>query len=378
MSDISPNLALPYLAAAQTQKHVTLNESLRALDPLVQLVVQDHEVAMPPASPAEGDAWVIAAGGTDAWSARDGEIAAFMDGAWEFHQPRQGWRAWSLAADGLIVFDGAVWTPVTAEAGESVERLAIATQPDAENPFAARLPNALFTCVEAAEGGSGDVRIKLNRETASDTASVLFQTGFAGRAEFGLIGNDAFTLKTSADGTGFVDAVAISTATGHVGIGETPSATDPLAIRKDQAGATQFTVSNYDADSGASSTLRLNAANGHYFNFRLYGSGSLYAYSSATMIMGTYAARPLYLRTDTQDRMTIHTDGRVSLATPTASAQLSVDGAVRVGQSTSAGLPSASANGAGAILYVSGLAEGPALAISDGTSWRKLVLGAAI
>ncbi|MFP3701476.1 hypothetical protein SB758_38995, partial [Burkholderia sp. SIMBA_013] len=34
----------------------------------------------------------------------------------------------------------------------------------------------------------------------TDTASVLFQSGWSGRAEMGLAGNDGFSIKTSADG----------------------------------------------------------------------------------------------------------------------------------------------------------------------------------
>lgn len=41
MSDhSSPRLGLPYLAAGQLQKHVTLNESLARLDSLVQTQVR--------------------------------------------------------------------------------------------------------------------------------------------------------------------------------------------------------------------------------------------------------------------------------------------------------------------------------------------------
>ena len=36
---LSPNLNLPYIQAAQAQKHITHNEALRALDVLVQLCV---------------------------------------------------------------------------------------------------------------------------------------------------------------------------------------------------------------------------------------------------------------------------------------------------------------------------------------------------
>ena len=41
MSDATTNLLLPYILAAQAQKHVTHNEALRLLDGLVQLSVLD-------------------------------------------------------------------------------------------------------------------------------------------------------------------------------------------------------------------------------------------------------------------------------------------------------------------------------------------------
>lgn len=47
----SPNLKLPYLAAAPAQKHVTHNEALRMLDALVQVAVADRTRTLPPAAP---------------------------------------------------------------------------------------------------------------------------------------------------------------------------------------------------------------------------------------------------------------------------------------------------------------------------------------
>jgi hypothetical protein len=46
--DTSPNLQLTYLMAAQSQKHVTYNEAMRALDALVQQMVLDQDLADPP------------------------------------------------------------------------------------------------------------------------------------------------------------------------------------------------------------------------------------------------------------------------------------------------------------------------------------------
>jgi len=56
-------LALPLMAEAQAQKHVTHNEALLKLDALVQLSVRSRALADPPAAPVDGEAWIVAAGG---------------------------------------------------------------------------------------------------------------------------------------------------------------------------------------------------------------------------------------------------------------------------------------------------------------------------
>ena len=51
MSDTSARLGLPYLAAGQMQKHVTLNEALTRLDGLVQCSVTSRSLVTSRASP---------------------------------------------------------------------------------------------------------------------------------------------------------------------------------------------------------------------------------------------------------------------------------------------------------------------------------------
>jgi hypothetical protein len=104
--DDTPNLALPYLAPAQAQKHVTHNEALRMLDAVVQLSVVDRDLMTPPASPTEGERHIVAAGATGAWAGRDGQVAMWRDGAWGFSQPRPGWLAW-VAAESVVLVHGA-------------------------------------------------------------------------------------------------------------------------------------------------------------------------------------------------------------------------------------------------------------------------------
>ena len=67
--DQSARLGLPYLAAGQMQKHVTLNEALTRLDALVQLRVESLAIADPPGEPEDGRIYILpVGGGTGAWS----------------------------------------------------------------------------------------------------------------------------------------------------------------------------------------------------------------------------------------------------------------------------------------------------------------------
>ena len=59
MSTMSANLALPYLAPSQAQKHITHNEALRILDSVVQLAVVSQDQTAPPAQPQEGARYII-------------------------------------------------------------------------------------------------------------------------------------------------------------------------------------------------------------------------------------------------------------------------------------------------------------------------------
>lgn len=90
MSDQTANLALPYIAAAQAQKHVTHNEAIRRLDALVQLVLESATATAPPATPAEGGRWFVPSGASGAFAGQEGRIAAFEAGVFDFLDPRPG------------------------------------------------------------------------------------------------------------------------------------------------------------------------------------------------------------------------------------------------------------------------------------------------
>jgi hypothetical protein len=61
-------------------------------------------------------------------------------------------------------------------------------------------------------------QLQINKSAPGDNASILFQTAFAGRAEFGLTGDDDFHLKVSADGSAFNEAWIINRTTAEVSV----------------------------------------------------------------------------------------------------------------------------------------------------------------
>lgn len=213
----TPNLGLPFIDGSQAQKHVTHNEALRILDAAIQIGVLDLTLTTPPLSPSDGERYVVASGATGAWAGKDDAIATWQDGAWAFLTPKTGWCIWSAADESLFVFDGSAWQSAGGAASlDNVAQLGVNAAASAPNLLTVRSNDALFSAIDTADGGTGDVRLQVSKESSANTASVFFSNGFSGRAEFGLVGADTFKLKVSPDGSGWIEALDIDQDTGNV------------------------------------------------------------------------------------------------------------------------------------------------------------------
>jgi hypothetical protein len=210
----TPRLGLPEIAAAQAQKHITHNDALARLDVVVQMVVQDASRSVAPEGPADGHLHIVSTAATGAWQGKDHQIALWRDNGWTFLEPSAGWLCYDLETTALLAFDGAEWQSQSSGGlAAETDRLGIATTPDDINRLAVSSPAILQSAVNAADGGSGDARFIISKETIADNASVLFQTGFSGRAEFGLTGGDAFALKVSPDNSAWTNSFSIDPVT---------------------------------------------------------------------------------------------------------------------------------------------------------------------
>lgn len=208
--DQTSRLSLPFIMPQQAQKHVTHNEALQALDVLVQPAVESRAVTTPPVSPVLGDAYIVAAGATGAWAGHESEIAAFQAGAWLFYDPAPGWVVYAKAEQAMLVFDAGAWTALASNGSAGIPTLGVNTGADTTNRLAVASAASLFT-----HAGNGH-QLKLNKAAAGDTASLLYQTGYSGRAEIGLMGDNHWRLKVSADGSSWFNALTVDNTTGGV------------------------------------------------------------------------------------------------------------------------------------------------------------------
>ena len=214
--DQTPLLSLPYIQGGQAQKHVTHNEALERLDVLVQLTVEAMDGTTPPASPIEGQSWVIGTGATGAWASQVGDIAAWRGGGWVFVTPQTGWRLWDKANAALQIYDGTVWTSTGGSTSlQNVDGIGVNATSDANNRLAVSSPATLLN-----HEGAGH-QLKINKNAAPDTASLLYQSNWSGRAEMGLSGNDDFSIKVSDDGATFTEALRVDATTGTVEMPQT-------------------------------------------------------------------------------------------------------------------------------------------------------------
>ena len=117
MSDLqTPRLGLPYLAAAQAQKHVTLNTALSQLDALVQPIFESRVAVSQPESPVDGSIWCLPDGAAGAnWTGHEGDLARFEAGVWSFLPPKPGQVAFVRDEQRLVVFGDHGWISLVSE-----------------------------------------------------------------------------------------------------------------------------------------------------------------------------------------------------------------------------------------------------------------------
>ena len=253
------------------------------------------------------------------------------------------------------------------------------------------------------------MQAKINKHAISDTASLLYQTGYSGRAELGLAGDDDFHIKTSPDGAAWRDAIVLKAANGRIGL-NTAAPTAPLELHVDGSAVNASLISSDDfvlaKESGASSFAGIIASNtaaarmvfkgarargtlaapgavaAGDWTFSLLGAGYDGAATRGTagitfVVDGAVSAgavpQRIVLETGTAasrvERLRVNASGEVGIGkTAAAGVLLDVNGPVCIASYAVAGLPSAAQPGQ--LIHVSNESGGAVIAFSDGSNWR--------
>ena len=108
-----PNFGIPFgYDQGEGNWKAAFDAFLVKLDCIVQLSVIDKDLVTDPASPAEGDRYIIAGIG-GLWSPGTiNDIARFRAGSWEFFTPVTGWRSYVEDEAVTYVFDAGWNTPI--------------------------------------------------------------------------------------------------------------------------------------------------------------------------------------------------------------------------------------------------------------------------
>ncbi|WP_416356047.1 DUF2793 domain-containing protein [Aureimonas phyllosphaerae] len=258
----SPRLSLPLLMPQQAQRHLTLNDAFRLLDVLVQTAVVSDSLAVEPEDAGEGDLFILPPGATGArWGAmQPGALAMVENGGFVEMQPVPGQIAYVADRRALVLFDGEAWGAGPFAAKET-ECLGINAAPTDANRLTVAADAELLT-FDARTPGTGDARKVINRQDTDRVAAVLFQTGFSGRAEIGLLGDERFAVRVSTDGASFRPVLTARPADGFLSVAHDSEPVCALDVGGAVRVATYLKAALPSAEAGAGQIILVSDAAG--------------------------------------------------------------------------------------------------------------------
>lgn len=75
-----------------------------------QSPVADRHLTAPPGSPAKGNRYIVASGGSGAWSGKDKYFATYNGSGWTFEAPVEGMCSWVSDENIPYYYNGSTWT----------------------------------------------------------------------------------------------------------------------------------------------------------------------------------------------------------------------------------------------------------------------------
>ncbi len=191
---------------------------------------------------------------------------------------------------------------------KSTGHVGIGTTGDGTNSLSVAGASALLS------NAGGDFRLTLSKSASAQTASLLLQDSFSGRAEIGLAGDDDLHFKVSADGSTWVDNIRIgkssgllSTVDGQV-LGTASAQVSNLGVKTPTLAAGAMTLKLAQKDGSSDPTAQspvlvgmrsVTAASGAFNQRSVAAALTLTVPSGATL--GTVSGQPATLYLYAQD-----------------------------------------------------------------------------
>jgi hypothetical protein len=164
----SPNLGVKLADTNATNQVTRVNESMRIIDALCQAVVKDKDLATPPGSPAEGDAYIVAASPTGAWAGKAKYVAVYVNAAWYLVLPKKGWKVYVQDESKDYEYDSSNWVEKTS----TVTTAPTYTVSTKTANFTASLSEAALYLIDAS---SGAITVTLPAASSMGSRAFMFK-----------------------------------------------------------------------------------------------------------------------------------------------------------------------------------------------------------
>lgn len=199
--DFGPRLGLLINADIGEAYYDQFRPFLQAIDALLLCAVINSSTLTPPASPSNGDAYLLIGSPTGAWAGKGNNVAVWSteiteDGnntkvpGWNFYAPNAGWMVWNTAVSQFYVFNGSSWNTL-----QTAQQIALQTN-GAANTSQSKLNLVAGSNITITSDGTGDVTVAA---TGSGTPSFSGITSGTNVTATMLVGSGA-SLGTTGGG----------------------------------------------------------------------------------------------------------------------------------------------------------------------------------
>lgn len=249
----TPHLGMTLVEQSQAQKEITVNQALMRIDAVLNTGAISRSASAPPATPAQGDLYIVGAAPTGAWAGQAGMVA-YWDQLWRFIAPRAGMSLWVIDESLICTYNGTGWAAsVLGESNTASNLGAGAGLFGSKSGVDLRFKSLVAGTNVSLSSTASDITISASGTGGGGYATVQEEgTALAQRGTVNFIGGGITAADNAASGRTDVtlDATLNALAAFNSNGIMAQTAADTFAARAIAAPAAGITISNGDGVSG--------------------------------------------------------------------------------------------------------------------------------